>query len=87
MRLSRLRLGELLALAGAICVIVSLFVPWYENSLGKLSAWDTFGPAAGAVDRSRGGGARVGDQHDDRAKHRAAGCGGGVEHAAFGSSR
>lgn len=45
MSLRRLRLGELLALAGAICVIVSLFLPWYENSLGKLSAWDTFGPA------------------------------------------
>jgi drug/metabolite transporter (DMT)-like permease len=45
MSLRRLRLGELLALAGAICVIVSLFEPWYENSLGKLSAWDTFGPA------------------------------------------
>ena len=39
----RLRLGELLALAGAICVIVSLFLPWYENAAGKLSAWDTFG--------------------------------------------
>ncbi|HEY2283500.1 MAG TPA: hypothetical protein VGH60_08130 [Solirubrobacteraceae bacterium] len=45
MSLKRLRLGELLALAGAICVIVSLFEPWYESSLGKLSAWDTFGPA------------------------------------------
>ncbi len=45
MSLRRLRSGELLALAGAICVIVSLFEPWYENSLGKLSAWDTFGPA------------------------------------------
>ena len=45
MSLRRLRLGELLALAGAICVIVSLFEPWYENSAGKLSAWDTFGPA------------------------------------------
>jgi hypothetical protein len=43
--LRRLRLGELLALAGAICVIVSLFEPWYENAAGKLSAWDTFGPA------------------------------------------
>ncbi len=41
----RLRIGELLALAGAICVIVSLFLPWYENAAGKLSAWDTFGPA------------------------------------------
>lgn len=45
MSLRRLRLGELLALAGAICVIVSLFLPWYESSLGKLSAWDTFGPS------------------------------------------
>jgi hypothetical protein len=30
---------------GAVCVIVSLFLPWYENAAGKLSAWDTFGPA------------------------------------------
>jgi drug/metabolite transporter (DMT)-like permease len=45
MSLRRLRLGELLALAGAICVIVSLFEPWYESSLGRLSAWDTFGPS------------------------------------------
>lgn len=45
MSLRRLRLGELVALAGAICVIVSLFEPWYENAFGKLSAWDTFGPA------------------------------------------
>jgi len=44
MSLKRLRLGELLALVGAICVIVSLFEPWYENAAGKLSAWDTFGP-------------------------------------------
>ena len=28
----RLRAGELLALAGAACVIVSLFEPWYENA-------------------------------------------------------
>jgi hypothetical protein len=45
MSLRRLRLGELLALAGAVCVIVSLFLPWYENAAGKLSAWNTFGPA------------------------------------------
>ena len=38
-----MRLGELLALAGAACVIVSLLEPWYEGSLGKLDAWDTFG--------------------------------------------
>jgi hypothetical protein len=45
MSLRRLRAGELLALAGAICVIVSLFERWYENAYGNLSAWDTFGPA------------------------------------------
>src|SRR5438445_1141768 len=45
MSLRRLRLGELTALAGAVCVIVSLLEPWYENASGKLSAWDTFGPA------------------------------------------
>ena len=45
MSLRRLRLGELIALAGAICVIVSLFERWYENAYGNLSAWDTFGPA------------------------------------------
>lgn len=43
--LRRLRAGELIALAGAICVIVSLFEPWYENASGRLSAWDTVGPA------------------------------------------
>jgi hypothetical protein len=41
--LKRLRLGELLALAGAICVIVSLFLANYENASGRLNAWDTFG--------------------------------------------
>ncbi len=40
----RLRVGELLALAGAVCVIVSLFLTWYENAAGKLTAWATFGP-------------------------------------------
>jgi prepilin signal peptidase PulO-like enzyme (type II secretory pathway) len=43
MRLRRLRLGELLALLGAICVIVALTLPWYENPQGKLDAWGTFG--------------------------------------------
>jgi hypothetical protein len=42
----RVRAGELLALAGAICVGVALAEPWYENAaFVKLSAWDTFGPA------------------------------------------
>jgi choline-glycine betaine transporter len=42
--LRRLRTGELLALAGAICVIVSLFERWYEAPIGNLDAWNTFGP-------------------------------------------
>jgi hypothetical protein len=42
--LRRLRFGELLALAGAICVIVSLFVRSYETPIGNLDAWETFGP-------------------------------------------
>jgi uncharacterized membrane protein HdeD (DUF308 family) len=41
----QLRLGELLALAGAICAIVSLFVRSYEGPIGTLDAWNTFGPA------------------------------------------
>jgi hypothetical protein len=41
----KVRAGELLALAGAVCVIVSLIVPYYEGrSSGTLDAWDTFGP-------------------------------------------
>jgi hypothetical protein len=45
MSFAKVRIGELLALAGAVCVIVSLFEPWYESASGKLDAWDTFGPA------------------------------------------
>jgi hypothetical protein len=45
MNLTRIRLGELLATAGAICLVVSLTLPWYENAEGKLDAWSTFGPA------------------------------------------
>jgi drug/metabolite transporter (DMT)-like permease len=40
--LRRLRLGELLALAGAACVVVSLFVRSYEGPSGILDGWDTF---------------------------------------------
>jgi len=40
-----LRAGELLAAAGAVLAIVSLFEPWYEGPSGTLDAWDTFGPA------------------------------------------
>ncbi len=45
MSLGRLRLGEMLATAGAICLVVSFTLPWYENAEGKLDAWSTFGPA------------------------------------------
>jgi peptidoglycan/LPS O-acetylase OafA/YrhL len=45
MNVKRLRAGELLALAGAACVIASLLEPWYQSSAGRLDAWDTFGPA------------------------------------------
>lgn len=44
MKLKQLRLGELLVLAGAILVIVSLFVRSYEAPVGNLTAWNTFGP-------------------------------------------
>lgn len=51
-RLRRVRLGELMALAGAICVIVSLTQPWYggaspaqgADAAGHLDAWSSFGP-------------------------------------------
>jgi hypothetical protein len=46
MSLRRLRLGELVVLAGAILLAVSLFEPWYQGSAsGQLDAWDTFGVA------------------------------------------
>ena len=45
MHLRWLRRGELLASAGVICMVVSLFEPWYEGAAIKLDAWDTFGPA------------------------------------------
>jgi uncharacterized membrane protein len=45
MSLKRLRIGELLALAGASCLIVSLFVRSYSGPAGTLDAWRTFGPA------------------------------------------
>jgi len=43
LKLSRLRLGELIVLIGSICVIVSLTRRWYEAPVRNLSAWDTFG--------------------------------------------
>jgi hypothetical protein len=42
--LRRLRAGELVVLAGVICLAVSLVEPWYEGAIsGQLDAWDTFG--------------------------------------------
>ncbi len=32
--MGKLRAGELVALAGIVCVIVSLFEPWYEGPAG-----------------------------------------------------
>jgi hypothetical protein len=44
--LRRLRVGELLVLAGVVLLVVSLFEPWYEGAVsGQLDAWDTFGAA------------------------------------------
>jgi hypothetical protein len=45
MNLRRLRVGELVALAGGVCIVVSLFLPWYDTPGGHLSAWSTFGVA------------------------------------------
>jgi hypothetical protein len=43
MKLKRLRLGELLALLGAVSLLVLMFLPWYKGAAGKLTAWDEFG--------------------------------------------
>jgi hypothetical protein len=43
--LGKVRAGELLALVGALLVVVSLLLAWYEGGAsGTLDAWDTFGP-------------------------------------------
>jgi prepilin signal peptidase PulO-like enzyme (type II secretory pathway) len=42
-RLTRLRIGELVVLAGVVCVIVALTLPWYATPEGNLGAWSTFG--------------------------------------------
>jgi drug/metabolite transporter (DMT)-like permease len=44
MNLRQLRVGETLALVGAIAVIVSLFVRNYSGPAGNVDAWNTFGP-------------------------------------------
>lgn len=51
-RLRRIRLGELVALAGAVLIAVALALPWYGGASsaspahagGRLDAWSTFGP-------------------------------------------
>jgi ACR3 family arsenite efflux pump ArsB len=43
MSVKRMRLGESIVLLGAIGIVISFTLPWYENSTGKLSAWSTFG--------------------------------------------
>lgn len=45
MKLSRLRLGELIVLLGCACAIASLTLFWYQTPEGNLTAWATFGPA------------------------------------------
>jgi prepilin signal peptidase PulO-like enzyme (type II secretory pathway) len=55
MSLRRMRSGELVALAGAVCLIVALTLPWYENAQGKLGAWATFGPAVALLVLAAGG--------------------------------
>jgi len=44
-KLSRIRIGELVVLVGCACVIAALALRWYETPEGNLSAWATFGPA------------------------------------------
>jgi prepilin signal peptidase PulO-like enzyme (type II secretory pathway) len=45
MKLGRMRVGELLALLGAACILAAFTLPWYENFERKLDAFDTFGLA------------------------------------------
>jgi hypothetical protein len=42
---SRLRLGELAALAGVVCIALALALPWYQTAAERLDAWSTFGAA------------------------------------------
>ena len=49
MRLGRLRAGEILALIGALAVLFTLTLDWYENAERSFDAWDTFGPAMALI--------------------------------------
>jgi hypothetical protein len=56
MSIRTVRSGELLAFAGAVCVIVSQFVAAYEGpTSGTRDGWDTFGPAAALLLAAAGG--------------------------------
>jgi len=43
MKLTRLRLGELLATVGAVALAVLSLRPWFQGPSGNLTAWDVFG--------------------------------------------
>ena len=45
MKLRRLRMGEILALIGALGVVFSFTLNWYGNAERSFDAFDTFGPA------------------------------------------
>jgi hypothetical protein len=45
MSVRRLRAGEYVAIAGCVCVVLSLLLPAYHSPIGDLDAWQTFGPA------------------------------------------
>ena len=49
MRLGRLRAGEMLALIGALAVLFTFTLDWYENAERSFDAWDTFGPAMALI--------------------------------------
>lgn len=50
MSIGKARFGDMLAFAGALVVIVSLLVAWYEgSSSGTLGAWDTFGAGVALI--------------------------------------
>jgi hypothetical protein len=54
--LRRLRAGELLALLGAIGIVVALTMRWYEAPQGNLDAWNTFGPTIALLMLASAGG-------------------------------
>ncbi len=50
MSIGKARFGDMLAFAGALLVVVSLLLAWYEgSSSGTLDAWDTFGLAVALI--------------------------------------